>query len=331
MISSRAKVAAVGILAAVVVGTTAGCAQQAPAEPEPTLAAFLIDQDFPDPDLVEADGSYVAFSTNTGGVNVQFATSDDLVHWDVSLEDALPQLPGWASRGRTWAPDVSARAGGGYILYFVAAHTASDRQCIGAATSANVTGPYVAVEGDPLVCTLDEGGAIDPAVFTDDDGSRYLIWKNDGNCCAMDTWMQLAALTADGTALAGPTTKLFKQSEAWEGQLVEAPVMVKRDGRYVLFYSANDYGTDQYAVGVASSAEITGPYVKQSEPLLTTESSGGRYLGPGGQDILPTPDGDLIFFHGWNELFMYRGMHSAPLEWNGSVPSVRPQSSETEN
>ncbi|MET0860012.1 MAG: glycoside hydrolase family 43 protein [Microbacterium sp.] len=323
MIRSLARVAAVGILAASVGGMVAGCAPQAAPADEPALAPFLIDQDFADPDLLEADGSYVAFSTNAVGLNVQFATSDDLVDWEVSLEDALPQLPAWASEGRTWAPDVSALAEGGYIMYFVAAHTASDKQCIGAATSASVTGPYVAVEGEPMVCTLDEGGAIDPAVFTDDDGSRHLIWKNDGNCCAMDTWVQLAPLTADGTGLAGPATKLFKQTEAWEGQLVEAPVMIKRDGTYLVFYSANDYGTDQYAVGVASAPAITGPYVKQPEPLLSTASTAGRYLGPGGQDVLSTPDGDLIFFHGWNELFMYRGMHSAPLEWDGDVPSVR--------
>ena len=60
-----------------------------------------------------------------------------------------------------------------------------------------------------------------------------------------------------------------------------------------------------------------------NQARLSTTSTHGRYLGPGGQDVLSTPDGDLIFFHGWNELFMYRGMHSAPLEWDGDVPSVR--------
>ena len=224
-----------------------------PAAPEPTLAPFLVDQDFADPDLLEADGEYFAFATNTRGVNVQVATSDDLAEWSVSLEDALPKLPAWASTGRTWAPDVSALPGGGYVLYFTAAHTASDRQCIGAATSAVVTGPYVAVEGDPLVCPLDQGGSIDPAVFTDDDGTRYLVWKNDGNCCAMPTWIQLAPFSPDGSALAGAPTELFSQTEEWEGQLVEAPVLVKHDDRYVLFYSANDYGGEDYAVGVASA------------------------------------------------------------------------------
>ena len=320
---SVAKAAAAGMLAASLGGALAGCASSpAPAE-EPATAAFLIDQDFPDPDVLEADGAYVAFATNSRAVNVQFATSDDLETWEVSLEDALPELPAWASPGRTWAPDVSALPGGGYVMYFVAAHTESDKQCIGVATSAVVTGPYVALEGDPLVCPLDEGGAIDPAVFIEDDGSRHLIWKNDGNCCAMDTWIQLSPLTADGTALAGPATKLFMQTESWEGNLVEAPVLVKHDGTYLVFYSANDYGGDQYAVGVASAPALTGPYAKQVEPFLSTASSDGRYIGPGGQDVISTPDGDVMFFHGWNDLLMYRGMHSLPLEWNEDVPSVR--------
>ena len=301
----------------------AGCAGQPAAEPAETdgPAPFLIDQDFPDPDVWEADGGYVAFATNSPGVNIQVATSDDLEEWDVSLDDPLPDLPAWASEGRTWAPDVSAQPDGGYIMYFVAAHTASDKQCIGAATSDSVMGPYTPVEGDPLICTLDEGGAIDPASFTDVDGSRYLVWKNDGNCCAMDTWIQLTPLTPDGLATAGPAAKLFNQTEAWEGNLVEAPVMVERDGEYVVFYSANDYGGDQYAIGVASSPELTGPYTKQPGPFLSSEGTGDRYLGPGGQDVIATDDGDVMLFHGWNDLYMYRGMYSLPLEWDGAVPS----------
>ncbi|MDN3495312.1 glycoside hydrolase family 43 protein [Planococcus sp. APC 4015] len=316
--------AAVAALAAVVL--LAGCAATGPApeaSEEDGPAPFLIDQDFPDPDLLEADGEYFAFATNSRGANIQFATSPDLVEWDVSLEDALPDLPGWASAGRTWAPDVSAQPGGGYIMYFVAAHTASDRQCIGVATASVVTGPYEAQEGEPLICTLDEGGAIDPATFTDDDGSRYLLWKNDGNCCALDTWVQLTPLAADGLSLAGPSTKLFKQTEEWEGNLVEAPVMVKRDGRYVVFYSANDYGGDQYAVGVASADALAGPYEKQPEPFLSSPATDGRYIGPGGQDVLPTDDGDVMLFHGWNDLLMYRGMYSLPLAWNDGVPSLK--------
>ncbi|MFE1665677.1 glycoside hydrolase family 43 protein [Microbacterium sp. P02] len=321
--SVRRAALGVALVLATGAGTLTACAP--PPEPAagPTIAPFLIDQDFADPDVLEVDGQYVAFAINTGGVNVQFATSDDLTDWDVSLDDALPTLPAWASRGRTWAPDVSELPAGGYIMYFVAAHTASDKQCIGVATSPDATGPYTPVEGDPIVCTLDEGGAIDPAVFTDDDGTRYLVWKNDGNCCALDTWIQLAPLDASGTALAGPTTKLFTQTEDWEGALVEGPVLVKHDGVYALFYSANDYGTEDYAVGVATASALTGPFVKQSAPLLSSASSDGLFIGPGGQDVVSTPDGDELFFHGWNDLLMYRGLYSVPLTWDGGRPAVQ--------
>ncbi len=307
------------------IGMLTACAPNASPNPTPTptLAAFLIDRDFADPEVIEASGQYVAFAINARGGNVQFATSNDLAHWTGSLEDALPKLPRWASGGRTWAPDVSARAGGDYIMYFVANQFPSDKQCIGVATSPVVTGPYTPVGEQPLVCPLDEGGAIDPATFTDDDGIRYLLWKNDGNCCGQDTWIQIAPLSPDGTQLAGPPTKLFTQTEPWEGQLVEAPVLVKRDGQYVLFYSANDYATSDYAIGVATAPALMGPYVKSGTPLLSTESSGGRYIGPGGQDIVTTADGDVMLFHGWDELLIYRGLLSVPLHWDGAVPSVQ--------
>lgn len=314
-------------LAAGVVGcsaaTTSGAESDSDSAPTVERAPFLIDQDFPDPDVVAVDEGYVAFATESQGVNVQFATSTDLSSWDVSSDDALPVLPEWASAGRTWAPDVSERADGTFVMYVTAEHTASGRQCIGAATSAAATGPFVAAGTEPMVCPLDEGGAIDAAAFVDADGSRFLLWKNDGNCCELDTWIQIAPVSADGTQLTGPPTRLIMQTEAWEGHLVEAPVLVERDGAYVLLYSANDYGSEDYAIGAATAPSPLGPFEKLPEPVLTTSSSGDLYLGPGGQDVVSTPDGDMLVFHGWDDLFIYRGLAALPLEWDGATPSVR--------
>ncbi|MGC5172604.1 glycoside hydrolase family 43 protein [Microbacterium sp. DT81.1] len=318
------KAAAFGVAAGFLTAALGACAPSAPeAEPAPTTAAFAIDQDFPDPDVLEVDGEYIAFATNSPAVNVQMATSDDVEEWDVSTDDALPDLPAWASEGRTWAPEVSAITGGGYAMYFTAAHTESNKQCIGVAISEVAGGPYLPVEGDPFVCPLEEGGAIDASVFTEDDGTQYLLWKTDGNCCGMDTWIEVAPLTADGTALAGPPTQLFQQTELWEGNLVEAPVLIKHESKYYVFYSANDYGSWSYAIGVASAPSITGPYTKEPDPFLSSEMTEGRYIGPGGQDIVATPEGDVIVFHSWDELMIYRGMHELPLEWDGDVPSVQ--------
>jgi arabinan endo-1,5-alpha-L-arabinosidase len=285
--------------------------------------AFEIDRDFPDPDVLESGGEYYAYATNGGGFNVQASTSSDLEQWDDVATDVLPVLPTWSLPGKTWAPDVSEPSPGSFVMYFTSATKSPQLQCISVATATSPTGPFAAAGGGPIVCPEAEGGAIDPATFVDDDGTRYLLWKNDGNCCGLDTWLQIAPLGPDGTTLAGEPVRLLQQDQPWEGNLIEAPTLVKRDGSYVLFYSANDYGGEEYATGFGTSPSVTGPFTKADEPLLTTELTDGAYLGPGGQDIVAAPDGgDVIVFHSWDELFIQRGVNVVELDWSEGVPSV---------
>jgi arabinan endo-1,5-alpha-L-arabinosidase len=284
---------------------------------------FVIDQDFPDPDVMKVDDTYYAYATNTPAANVHFATSKDLTSWTVASTDALPELPTWALPGKTWAPDVSAFSAGHYVMYFVAASADPAYQCIGVATATAPEGPFTPAGDRPLLCPADEGGAIDPSTFVDTDGIRYLVWKNDGNCCGLDTWLQVAPLAGDGLSLAGPTTKLIKQTDAWEGSLIEAPVIVKHGSNYVLFYSANNYGGGDYAIGYATAQTVTGPYTKHGKPLLSTTSSDGRYFGPGGEDVVTAPDGtDRLVFHSWDPAVVYRGMNIVQLEWKNDEPVV---------
>ena len=310
----------VAALLIVLTGCVAGSGDTASSTP-PTP---LIDQDFPDPDIVSSGGQYVAFATNSPAYKIQEATSPDLTHWSYRADDALTQLPAWATSGRTWAPDVSQAPGGGWVMYFVAEDSASHKQCIGVATAAKVLGPYLPASDAPVVCPISEGGAIDPQLFTDTDGTRYLVFKTDGNCCALDTWIELAPLSADGKSIVGAPTRLIRQTLGWEGKVVEAPTLIRRGSHYVLLYSANDYSHDHYTIGVATAASLTGPYSKQSEPLLSTASSHGLYLGPGGQDIVAGPEGDVLVFHSWDASYAYRAMRSLPLHWQGDAPSVTP-------
>ncbi|MFJ6678667.1 glycoside hydrolase family 43 protein [Microbacterium sp. NPDC091382] len=309
----RRVVAAVFALAGAVFLSGCGAAASAPSTPSESAATgFVIDEDFPDPDVVSTDDGYVAFATGSHGLNIRVATSPDLGKWTVDRRDALPTLPAWASAGRTWAPEV-APLGEGYVMYVTAEHTASGRQCIGVATAASLDEPFSPASDEPLVCPVDEGGAIDAATFDDEDGTRYLLWKTDGNCCALDTHLMMAPLSEDGLSLTADPVTLLTQDQPWEGDLVEAPTLVARDGGYALLYSANDYGGDSYAVGAAWSDTLTGPYAKQEGPILSTSGSDGAFRGPGGQDVVATPDGDVLVFHGWDEQYIYRGLHTAPL------------------
>lgn len=282
----------------------------------------VLDGDFPDPDVLEVDGTYYAYATNGNLDNVRLARSSDLARWE-PLDDALPHLPTWVIPGKTWAPEVTSVGDGSYVLYFTATNFDPTFQCIGVATAEEPQGPFAVVGEEMVVCPPEEGGAIDAATFRDDDGTLYLLWKNDGNCCGYETWIYAAPLSPDGLTLAGEPVRLITTDQLWEGRLVEAPTLVKRDDVYVLLYSANDYGGPDYAIGYATAAGPTGPYEKAPDPLLTTELTDGRYVGPGGQDVVVGPDGeDRLVFHSWYGEGTYRALNVLPLRFEDGRPEV---------
>jgi GH43 family beta-xylosidase len=281
----------------------------------------VIGRDFPDPGVVYANGTYYAFATNSGGRNVQAARSTDLVHW-TALPDALPTLPSWARAGRTWAPDVAAMASGTYNLYYTAWSRTNDRQVIGVATSSSPAGPFTPAGTAPLITQTSLGGAIDASVFTDANGVRYLLWKNDGNAVGVDTHIHLQQLSSDGLSLVGASTRLIHQDRPWEGNLVEGPVLWTHEGKYYLFYSANSYANGAYATGYAVADSLRGPYTKPDVALMRTE---GEVVGPGGPEIVTGPDGNTwILYHSWENNFSYRGMSIDRLEWVDAAPSDIP-------
>src|SRR5207253_8545749 len=92
---------------------------------------------------------------NKGKTNVQLAESRDLVHWamvkdDKGARDAMPELPAWAKKGFTWAPEVL-KTDTGYVLYFTARDKKSGMQCVGAAAATDPAGPFTSTAASPLV------------------------------------------------------------------------------------------------------------------------------------------------------------------------------------
>jgi beta-xylosidase len=118
-------------------------------------------------------------------------------------------------------------------MYFVAHYIIGQggTQCIGAATSDKPEGPYTSSAEKPLICQTDEGGSIDPSSFVDEDGKRYILWKNDGNSVGARTWIYIQPTSADGLSLTGSPTQLITADQSWEGVLVEAPTLWKHGGK----------------------------------------------------------------------------------------------------
>jgi beta-xylosidase len=284
-------------------------------------------RDAPDP-FVLADGArHVLYSTQVGFHNVPVATSTDLRHWSPP-GDALPQLPGWAAWGRTWAPGV-VRLDDGYLLYFAARHEPSGRQCIGVATATTATGPFVSQAPEPLVCQTDLGGSIDPHPFVDRDGTVLLLWKADGNAVGQPSTLYVQPLTPDGVRLTGRAVPLLRSDAAWEQPLIENPALVATGSSYTLLYSGGWWDSAGYATGYATCDTALGPCSKATtdHPLL---ASGDGQAGPGGASVVTGPAGDQwLVYHAWSSGAVgydnggTRSLRFATLGWAGARPVVK--------
>ncbi len=259
-------------------------------------AGLVYPYDFPDPDVTRVGSTYYAYATNSVSGNIQIIESSDLSHWNTA-GDALPQLPVWANTFYTWAPSV-AFVGGKYDLYYAVDPTGSNTECISVATSSSPIGPFVDSSSAPLECQPSLGGAIDPDAFVDANGSVYLLWKS-GETGSARIWAQQLASSGTTFAAGSSATTVLTPDQSWQGSNIEAPDLVAADGRYLLFYSGNDWDTANYAVGVATCAGPLGPCDDgSSNPIL---SSGAGVSGPGGESVFADGNGDSwIAFDAWN-------------------------------
>ena len=275
--------------------------------------------DFADPFVLRVGDSYYAYSTNTEDYRIPVLTSSGLFG-TARRQDALAQLPGWSSPGKVWAPAVLQRPDG-FVLYYATPDSRPERECLSVATADRPTGPFVDNSTGPFACPED-GGAIDPSPFVDVDGRTYLLWKSYGG----PDGIVARELAPDGLSFVGETHELIDADQGWEGGLVEAPSMVAHEGRYYLFYSANDWATAAYGVGYAVCDSPLGPCTKPGAgPWL---GSTDKAQGPGGAEVFTDEQGRLwMVLHAWvGGKVGYpdgaRNLFVVPLDFVNGVPAA---------
>ena len=262
--------------------------------------------DFADPAVIKDGDTYYAFATGRGvPAHVQVATSTDFKNWTRHTAEMLPKTGNWTSKTPiVWAPFVAKRDDGKYIMYYSARNEKTPKyHCVGVAESNKITGPYIPHD-QPFVCPLKQGGAIDASSAVDaKDKQKYVLYKIDGNTkghggsCGntvapiQDTPIMIQPVEGDGYTMKGKPTTILHRGE-YDGPLVEAPQVVQKDGKYILFFSSNCYATELYDISYAFADKITGPY-KKSGPLAVSGTEGLK--SPGGASV--TEDGTKIAFH----------------------------------
>lgn len=233
--------------------------------PNPVLAG-----DYPDPSVTKVGDTYWATATTSNwGPTFPLLKSKNLVDWQLVGHVFPDARPAWADY-YFWAPEISQDKGKVYVYY--TAHKKGGNLCVGVASADKPEGPYR--DHGPLVGQPD--GSIDGFPVRDENGQPYLIWKEDGNSVQQPTPIWAQPLNEGRTALIGEKKELFRNTAAWEGNLVEGPSVVRHGGYFYLFYAANGccgHGCT-YATGVARAQRLLGPWEKYAQnPVLTKNNT----------------------------------------------------------
>ncbi len=236
--------------------------------------------------VVKCKDEFWVFYTGRG---IPSYHSKDLVKWDPGppVFHAAPEwVAGAVPENRNmgyWAPDVI-HLGNRYLLYYSVSAGGLPHSAIGLATTPTLdpSDPaYQWTDHGPVVQSQKSLGfnAIDPSVFSDDDGS---LWLAFGSFLGGIRLVQLDPKTGMQLKPEAPSLQiaLFDQ--------IEATCLYKHGGYYYLFVN---FGAccrsvnSTYSIRVGRSRKITGPYV---------DKDGVEMLKAGGTIVIPTKVGPMV-------------------------------------
>ena len=197
-------------------------------------------------------------------------------------------------KAQFWAPQIFRYKDLYYLAYTSDLHW-------GLAVSDRLGGPYRAYAVFPM-----GEGRIDPFIFIDDDG-RVWAYFSDWSVAGY-VGIAVVELSNDLKSFASKITLCVKNDRSWERTplgaefeelnqklgykdwqtyksnaiTVEGPTVLKRNGKYVLFYSANDFRSPDYCVCVAVADTPRGPWKKLQEgPVFSRIETGFNGTGHG--------------------------------------------------
>jgi beta-xylosidase len=293
---------------------------------------------FPDPSALKVGGRYYAWATGSSGFPVMTASRATGPWTRVGASMASSGLPYWYGEGargqrHLWAPHVVADKPGllqptTYLMFFTATRKGA-WDCVGLATSTSPTAGFTS-PGRPLLCGASWETVIDPSLFTDGVGRRWLLHKVRHRLTGRSS-IRVVQLTDDARAIApGAQPRELLASSTTE---IEAPLMLARDGRVWLFVARDDYRTCRYLTQVYSAASLGGTFrpTGPDNGRLTIRDRAGRALcGPGGSEVIHEvgllTNNSRIFFHAWANGTPSSGrrvMFTGLLDWSSGTPRLR--------
>lgn len=268
----------------------------------------------PDPYILKHLGEFWGYCTGfwEDGGCFGILHSLDMINWR-NLGSALQPLPG--DHTCYWAPEVVYFAGHFYLYYSVGDEV---NMQIRVAVAEAPGGPFV----DRGQCLTHEQFAIDPHVFQDDDGTRYLFYATDfldhshiGTGTVVDCLLDPFTLAGDPR----PVTRARYQWQIYDPQrvekggvcwhTVEGSYVLKHKGRYYHMFSGGNWQNPTYGVSYAVSEGLDRQHEwdqvcdgEQVLPILRSRPDQG-IIGPGHNSVVRGPDNRQLFcvYHRWVE------------------------------
>lgn len=262
----------------------------------------------PDPSVIRVgEDYYMVNSSFTFFPCIPILHSRDLVNWRiighaVTERDYLNLDELEDGRG-IWAPDISYHKG---KFYIVATYRLNDdgpiyrKQMV--VSSKNPEGPY----SKPIF--LEEDG-IDPSLFTDDDGKRYML---------LNRGARIFEVSEDCSKQLSEATLL------WYGdnkRAPEGPHLLKKDGYYYLFMAEGGTGMT-HCITVARSRHLMGPYEPSPYNPIMIQTKPLEYIQRTGHGKpVQTQDGQWYMIYlcgrrvGEGYCILGRETSMDPIEW----------------
>lgn len=245
-----------------------------------------------DPSIVKLDDTHYLYATIDpwGGDSLQVIYSRDFENWTTTRLNwptkAACQTP-ISRSSRVWAPGVTLGPNGKYYMYV----SVGSEVWVG--VSEHPLGPWknAREDGGTLVSTdlYPEFHMIDAEPFIDDDGQAYLYWGSglkwvNGHCFVAKLNEDMASFAEEPRDVTPPN-------------YFEAPIMIKRDGRYYLMYSEGKCTNATYKVQYSVGDSPYGSWeLGANSPILST-SADSTTIGPGHHTVFSENGQDYILYH----------------------------------
>ena len=159
---------------------------------------------------------------------------------------------------------------------------------IGVAVASSPNGPYVAADSPILYPKMlaesnigFSGQVIDPSIFTDTNGSSYILFGNG--------MAAIAKLSEDMTSVDAASLELIRGLNDFR----ESIAVFKRNNRYYYTWSCDDTGSENYHINYGYTYNL-GDEVNNKGTILEKDSDNG-ILATGHQSVLYIPESDKCF------------------------------------